>query len=101
MQDNALLLCNTTQVLGGCLAQFEEKQPARLTTAMAAEEGDWECPLWCVTSSSRGFSPYECGYSSRDAVTRVRRRDSVHAILSAFSPFAFLLGLLGQGDWQP
>lgn len=47
------------------------------------------------------FFTVQMGYSSRDAVTRVRRRDSVHAILSAFSPFAFLLGLLGQGDWQP
>jgi len=46
------------------------------------------------------FFTVQMGYSSRDAVTRVRRRDSVHAILSAFSPFAFLC-LLGQGDWQP
>ena len=36
------------------------------------------------------FFTVQMGYSSRDAVTRVRRRDSVHAILSAFSPFAFL-----------
>lgn len=70
----------------------QRKTTGRVTAAMAADEGDWECPHWCVSSSSRDVSPFRRPYSSRDTVARATRGGSVHATSSwvAFSPFAFL-----------
>ena len=77
---------------GASLARRSKKTTGRVTAAMAADEGDWECPHWCVSSSSRDVSPFRRPYSSRDTVARATRGGSVHATSSwvAFSPFAFL-----------
>ena len=88
----------------GCLARsaFKEKLPAGVTAAMAADEGDWECPHWCVSSSSRDVSPFRRPYSSRDTVARATRGGSVHATSSCFLAFRFSQGFLGMtGDHDP
>ena len=48
---------------------------------MAAEEGDWECSLWCVTSSSRGFSPYK--WATRRAMRSHAYADATRSTLSS------------------
>ena len=79
----------------------QRKTTGRVTAAMAADEGDWECPHWCVSSSSRDVSPFRCPYSSRDTVARATRGGSVHATSPCFLAFRFSQGFLVTGDHDP